>query len=82
MIDVALKKRSEINIIIDSYIESDTSLRREYLDYDAWQELREIHDFLQPFSEVTLDTQRNNSTLDQVLSSMDFLVTHFRTALD
>jgi hypothetical protein len=55
MIHVAITLRKEINSFIDDhYMEGDIKL--DYLHPEHWQELQEIHNFLQPCYEITKDT--------------------------
>ncbi|OAQ57829.2 restless-like transposase [Pochonia chlamydosporia 170] len=76
---IALRK--ELNSFMDDrYSESD--IRFDYLHPEHWQELQEIHDFLQPFYEITKDTQWDKTSLDEVICSMDFLVTHYKAAME
>jgi hypothetical protein len=80
MIHVAITLRKEINSFIDDlYMEGDIKLG--YLHPEHWQELQEIHNFLQPFYEITKDTQWDKSSLDEVICSMDFLTTHYKAAM-
>jgi hypothetical protein len=80
MIHVAITLRKEINSFIDDhYMEGDIKL--DYLHLEHWQELQEIHNFLQPFYEITKDTQWDKSSLDEVICSMDFLITHYKAAM-
>ncbi|KAH6985289.1 hypothetical protein EDB80DRAFT_591015, partial [Ilyonectria destructans] len=55
-------------------------IRLDYLHPEHWQELQEIHDFLQLFCEITQDTQWDISSLDEVICSIDFLITHYKAA--
>ncbi|OWT42471.1 restless-like transposase [Pochonia chlamydosporia 170] len=81
MIHVAIALRKELNSFMDDrYSESD--IRFDYLHPEHWQELQEIHDFLQPFYEITKDTQWDKTSLDEVICSMDFLVTHYKAAME
>ncbi|OAA37489.1 Ribonuclease H-like protein [Cordyceps fumosorosea ARSEF 2679] len=80
MIHVALSLRKEVNSFIDDrYSDSDIGL--DYLHPEHWQELQELHSFLEPFYEVTKDTQWDKSSLDEVICSMDFFVTHYKAAM-
>jgi hypothetical protein len=63
------------NFIQDHWLEDE--IKEDYLDPNDWQELIELHDFLQPFWEITQGTQFDISSLDQALSAMDFLHLHF-----
>ncbi|KAK2922991.1 hypothetical protein FoTM2_017233 [Fusarium oxysporum f. sp. vasinfectum] len=80
MIHIAITLRKEINSFIDDhYMEGDIKL--DYLHPEHWQELQEVHNFLQPFYEITKDTQWDKSSLDEVICSMDFLITHYKAAM-
>lgn len=79
MVHVAIKLRKEVNSFIDDHY-SEGDIKLDYLHPDHWQELQEIHDFLQPFYEITKDTQWDKSSLDEVICSMDFLITHYKAA--
>jgi hypothetical protein len=71
------KLRRYINNFIDEYYNDDPTLKEDYLLPEHWQELQEICDFLEPFYNITKDTQWDDSTLDEVLLNIDFLVTHY-----
>ena len=60
----------------DYYID----IKDDFLSRENWSELQEIHDFLQPFYDITIHTQGDRSTIDQILTDMDFLVSHFKEA--
>jgi hypothetical protein len=80
MIHTAIVLRKELNSFMDDrYLENDIKL--DYLHPEHWQELQEIQDFLQPFYEITKDTQWDKTSLDEVICSMDFLVTHYKAAM-
>ncbi|KAH7187829.1 hypothetical protein BKA60DRAFT_437257, partial [Fusarium oxysporum] len=80
MIHVAITLRKEINSFIDDhYMEGDIKL--DYLHPGHWQELQEVRNFLQPFYEITKDTHWDKSSLDEVICSMDFLITHYKAAM-
>ena len=80
MIYVTLSLRGEVNNFIDAQMRAEPSLLIDYLLPNHWQELQELHDFLEPFYEVTKDTEWDTSMLDQVLSGMDFLLMHYDKA--
>ncbi|RKK10689.1 hypothetical protein BFJ65_g14684 [Fusarium oxysporum f. sp. cepae] len=80
MVHVAITLRKEINSFLDDYyMEGDIKL--DYLHPEHWQELQEVHSFLQPFYEITKDTQWDKSSLDEGICSMDFLITHYKAAM-
>ncbi len=81
MIHVSIALRKELNSFIDDrYSEGD--IRLDYLHPEHWQELQKIHDFLRPFYEITKDTQWDKTSLDEVICSMDFLITHYKAAME
>jgi hypothetical protein len=47
------------------------------LTYNNWQELKDIHEFLQLFFRI-IKRQGREITLDKVLLHMDFLIHHFK----
>ena len=57
-------------------------LSSDLLSADEWRTLTLIRDFLQAFSDTTKATEGYTATLDRVLPSMDFLVSHFEQAID
>ena len=80
MIYVTLSLCGEVNNFINEQMKAEPSLLLNYLLLSHWQELQELYNFLEPFYEVTKDTKWDTSTLDQVLSSIDFLLTHYNEA--
>ena len=50
----------------------------DFLSQENWNELHVMHDFLQPFYDITMHKQGDRSTIDQILTDMDFLVRHFK----
>jgi hypothetical protein len=81
MISVALQLRHKISEYVEDHYNED-NIRLDHLSPNQWQELQELHDFLQPFYEVTKGTQFDDSTLDKVLFDMDYLVSHFKQAME
>ena len=77
MISVAITLRSDIVAFTDRYAREDPALEPDILTQSDWKELEDIRDFLKPFEEITLDMQGHSATLDGIISSMDFLITHF-----
>ncbi|OLL23796.1 putative AC transposase [Neolecta irregularis DAH-3] len=72
---ISLSKRKELMSYSDDYYDE---LKHDFLNREKWEELQEIHDCLQPFYDITIDTQGDQSTIDQILTDMDFLVTHLK----
>ncbi|KAK5013814.1 hypothetical protein LTR60_003666, partial [Cryomyces antarcticus] len=76
-IHVAIKLQRHIRSYIDDHYKE---LKADWLNREQWEELKEIHDFLQAFYDITIDTQGDCSSMDQILTSMDFLVQHYNDA--
>ena len=76
MIDTALDKKKELmGWIADNY----QLFPNDALSHANWQELKDIHEFLHPFFRVS-KCQGRESTLDEVLSHMDYLIHHYHQA--
>ncbi|KAF6518215.1 hypothetical protein HZS61_002293 [Fusarium oxysporum f. sp. conglutinans] len=73
LIDVAIEKRAKF---MDWIQENHAKIEKDALDHNDWNELGDIHAFLQLFHQVSVRQGREN-TLDEVLSHMDFLHHHF-----
>jgi hypothetical protein len=56
--------------------ENRAKIEKDALDHNDWNELSDIHAFLQVFQQISIRQGREN-TLDEVLSHMDFLHEHF-----
>jgi len=76
MIGTALDKKKELMCWIDDNYQH---FPDDALSHADWQELKDIHEFLHPFFRVS-KRQGRESTLDEVLSHMDFLIHHYRQA--
>jgi hypothetical protein len=76
-IDVALEKRKEIMSWTDDHYHV---LSKDALSFEDWEELEQIHSFLSLFQQITKATEGDSSTLDEMLSSMDFLVIQYKEA--
>lgn len=77
LLHVLLKKRVEVNNYQDAYY---SDLTEDVLTRSDWEELQEYHGFLKPFYDITQDGQFDSQTLDEALSSMDFLISHLNSA--
>jgi hypothetical protein len=75
MIGTALEKKELMSWIGDNY----EHFPNDALSHANWQELKDIHEFLHPFFRVS-KRQGRESTLDEVLSHMDFLIHHYQQA--
>jgi hypothetical protein len=73
LIDVAIEKRAKF---MDWIQENHAKIEKDALDHNDWNELGDIHAFLQVFHQISVRQGREN-TLDEVLSHMDFLHHHF-----
>jgi hypothetical protein len=72
---VALSKRKEINSWQEDH---HGELGEDRLEFKDWQELQQVDEFLQPFLSATKGTEGEESSLDDMLMSMDFLIEHFK----
>ena len=66
---------------IDSYVEDHPDLEDDGLSRQDWTRLRTIKEFLAPFHQTTLETQRDNTSIDKVLFTMDVLILWFEKSL-
>ncbi|KAF5227403.1 hypothetical protein FANTH_14776 [Fusarium anthophilum] len=73
LIDVAIENRAKF---MDWIQENDAKIEKDALDHNDWNELGDIHAFLQVFHQISVRQGREN-TLDEVLSHMGFLHHHF-----
>ncbi|OBS17083.1 hypothetical protein FPOA_12362 [Fusarium poae] len=73
LIDVAIENRAKF---MDWIQENHAKIEKDALDHNDWNELGDIHAFLQVFHQISVPQGREN-TLDEVLSHMDFLHHHF-----
>jgi len=74
-VDVVLEKCKELRDWQDiNYRE----IKKDFLSHEDFQELEDIHEFLHPFFSTTKGTESEASTLDEMLSSMDFLIEHYK----
>ncbi|RKK10738.1 hypothetical protein BFJ65_g14733 [Fusarium oxysporum f. sp. cepae] len=73
LIDVAIEKRAKF---MDWIQENHAKIEKDALDHNDWNELGDIHAFLQVFHQISVRQGREN-TLDEVLSHMDSLHHHF-----
>lgn len=78
LIDVAIERRAKF---MDWIQENHAKIEKDALDHNDWNELRDIHAFLQVFYQISIRQGREN-TLDEVLSHMDFLHEHFTLTKD
>lgn len=67
---------------VTKYASNKKDFGADMLNGEDWTMLKHICDFLQPFSDVTKDTEGRQSTLEDVLSSMDFLLQHYEENLE
>src|SRR5579871_2828294 len=77
ILEIALELWPHINTILAKYYDE---IKLDFLSPEDWRTLHNTYDFLQPFFRVTQETQGDYSTLDCILYTMDFLISHFRKA--
>jgi hypothetical protein len=64
---------------IEKYCQDhENELEDDILTSKDWKKLRTIKDFLAPFSRVTLFTERDFTSLDFTLFTMDVLIKHLQ----
>jgi hypothetical protein len=80
-IHVTLKPRIR-QAILQYQDQYHSDVKDDVINPEAWIELKELHNFLEPFKQVTLDTEGDRCTLDRVLTNMDYLSQHYQTAMD
>ncbi|TKA55306.1 hypothetical protein B0A49_13415 [Cryomyces minteri] len=79
MIEQGFQLRPAVVTMIDRH---DTDLEQHRLTMDDWRVLQETLEFLQPFYEVTKLLEGDEATLDEMQEKMDFLISHFKDAID
>jgi hypothetical protein len=75
VIDAALRHRPAIAIWL---MENTQHLEGNNLDKNDWDLLQKTHEFLQPFKQGTLLTEKNLSTLSDAMMVLDILLIHCR----
>ncbi|KAK2923498.1 hypothetical protein FoTM2_017022, partial [Fusarium oxysporum f. sp. vasinfectum] len=76
MLDDIAKEIDGLDPFMDWIQENHAKIEKDALDHNDWNELGDIHAFLQVFHQISVRQGREN-TLDEVLSHMDFLHHHF-----
>lgn len=72
MLQEALETKPTIAQIIDRHPE----LEKHRLSPDDWETLKATRDFLHPFWQVTVQTEGRHVTLDEMQTTMDFVIYH------
>ena len=75
MLERAIELRPHINKTIEKHY---AEIKLDFLTPEDWKTLNDTYEFLQPFYRVTMETQGDRATLDRTLSTMDFLINHFK----
>jgi hypothetical protein len=69
----------ELRLAVEQYFQNhESDLEDNKLSHVDWRRLRTIKEFLEPFSQATLYTKGDSTAIDQVLFSIDVLITHFQ----
>lgn len=79
MLEAAIELESYIRVCVDKNWDD---MHKKSLSRDEWDTLIETRDILLPFRDATLVLERDNTTLDQVLESMDYLIGHIKKKQD
>lgn len=74
MIREAFETRPVVAQLIDRYPE----LEQHRITADDWHALKATRDFLEPFWQVTLQTEGKDVTLDEMQTTMDFIIYHLQ----
>jgi hypothetical protein len=77
-IKVFIELRQHIYRYIDDH---SGDLKLDYLTPEEWEEAIEMRNFLQPFYDTTVSAEGDRDSLDQILTTMDFLVQHYEQAI-
>jgi hypothetical protein len=78
MLVIAVEKAGAIDTYTKNHF---PTLEANYLTPQHWNRLCIIKEFLQPFYQVTLETQGDSATINKVLWTMDILIQHFESAI-
>lgn len=73
MINAALRLRVSVNEYIDK-----NDLEHVQITLHDWRVLEETSQFLEPFQEATKACEGDQTTLDQMLTSLDIIIAHFK----
>lgn len=73
MIAAALRMRASV----DEYIDK-KDLEHVHITLHDWRVLEETSQFLEPFQEATKACEGDQTTLDQMLTSLDIIIAHFK----
>jgi hypothetical protein len=72
----------ELRPAVEKYFQNhESDLEDDELSNADWRRLCTIIEFLEPFSQATLYTEGDIAAIDQVLFSIDVLITHFQHSL-
>jgi hypothetical protein len=72
----------ELRLVVEKYFQNHKlNLEDNELSNADWRQLYTIIEFLKPFSQATLYTKGDITAIDQVLFSIDVLITHFQHSL-
>jgi hypothetical protein len=64
---------------IEKYcIDYEDELEEDILSFQDWKKLRTIKDFLAPFSQATLFTEGDSTSIDSTLFTLDVLIKHLQ----
>ena len=66
---------------IINFVAQEEELIDDQLRAADWAILKAVRDFLRPFKDATLATEGKNSTIADVLISMDFLIEHYEETI-
>ena len=76
MLESAIDLESSIRVFIDKNY---ANLHKNQLSTDEWETIRETIAILKPFKDATKSMEGDQTTFDEVLQSMDFLIDHIKS---
>jgi hypothetical protein len=80
MIDRAMRLKEALHLYQDDH-HSNSDLA-DYLTAEDWRELADLKDLLMPVYDASMKVQTHDTGLHEVLTSMDFILTHLEAAKD
>ena len=75
MLLVLLELREKVEKYCQDY---ESEVEEDILSFTDWKKLRTIKDFLAPFSQATLFTKGDSTSIDSTLFTMDVLIKHLQ----
>ena len=72
-----LKVLLNLRLVVEKYCQDhEDELEEDILSFQEWKKLYTIKDFLAPFSQATLFTKGDSTSIDRTLFAIDILIKH------